>query len=322
MYGTAASAFFWDFLGSSKVKSVTTFFNNQTQEDSKMTRDELAKRDTRAATETLVIAMTDEGYRVYSPASPTKFYLVSADLDAPACTCPDFQLHRSDPDWRCKHVLAVANRLHPQNHELGEPDTEGAEERAQIPEEGRPSPRRRTPRATNGSAHMLIKRSVSPDGRIDSLSIEFATPVEKLSVGEIRERADAVLHLQADIVGGFLGTHAAESVNGETGNGNGAPEGVAAHIVGIAGMNGKFGRRLFLNVQVNGHTLKLFGNRKQLAEAIARAGFPDRSDNIAEGINLNIPCRVITKPSEDGRFVNIDTVFPAASLRPSPRGRP
>jgi hypothetical protein len=35
------------------------------------------------------------------------------------------------------------------------------------------------------------------------------------------------------------------------------------------------------------------------------------ADDIEEGIQLNVPCRVITKPSADGKYLDIDQVFPA-----------
>ena len=43
---------------------------------------------------------------------------------------------------------------------------------------------------------MVLKRSISPDGRIDSLSIEFSSDVAPLSETEILDRAD-FLHTAA-----------------------------------------------------------------------------------------------------------------------------
>lgn len=77
-------------------------------------------------------------------------------------------------------------------------------------------------------------------------------------------------------------------------------------------MDGKWGRRLFLTVQVNGHAAKLFGSPKQLQAALATAGYPDAS--VAEGSTLNLPCQVIAAPSPDGRYLNIVQVFPDTSV--------
>jgi len=51
---------------------------------------------------------------------------------------------------------------------------------------------------------MLIKRSVSPDGRIDSVSVEFSMPVADISNGEIKDKALKTLQLQKEIVGASL----------------------------------------------------------------------------------------------------------------------
>jgi hypothetical protein len=66
---------------------------------------------------------------------------------------------------------------------------------------------------------------------------------------------------------------------------------------------------------VNGKTLKLFGRREELAAAVAAAGF--NGVEIQEGTDLNLPCRVITKPSPDGKYTNIDKVLPANGQQPS-----
>jgi hypothetical protein len=161
---------------------------------------------------------------------------------------------------------------------------------------------------------MLIKRSVSPDGRIDSLSVEFSCPVEKVPAKEIKARALKTLSLQSEIVEGFLNGRKKDNVPPPVqNNGSGGP--VPAQLLNIGGMNGKYGRRLFINVKVNGQTSKLFGNRKQLGEFIAAAGFASMADNIDEGMQLNLACRAITKPSEDGRFLNIERVLPPGGRR-------
>jgi hypothetical protein len=81
-------------------------------------------------------------------------------------------------------------------------------------------------------------------------------------------------------------------------------------------MDGKYGRRLFLVVQSNGSMLRLYGSPTQLAGAIAAAGYPDHTASVAEGTTFDLPCRIVTKPSPDGRYQNIDRVLPA---EPPPR---
>lgn len=272
---------------------------------------ELQTREDRAATEPLVISRSNGGYRVYSTATPRNQYHVTVEQGSPACTCPDFQTHGADPDWRCKHILAVFSRGDgPSDPNASAPTS--PPEPPSDPSEQPPPKKRRASKPTNGTAQMLLKRSVSPDGRINSLSVEFSCPVEEVPATEIKERAQKILTLQGAIVGTFLNRK--EPQNGQPDapepSGDGA---VPAQLLNIAGMQGKWGRRLFINVQVNGQTLKLFGNRTQLAEHLAGAGYANLTAQIEEGVYLRVPCRVITKPSPDGRFLNIEAVLPALS---------
>ena len=316
-----------------------------------MTTTQLAKRQDRAAIERLVIQQVEEGFRVYAAAEPKNRYIVSGSADAPQCTCPDFQYHQNDPDWQCKHILAVLNEFADIEVVAQNADTDEAEERRAIQEESR-GPRTRQPAHPNGNgggnavAQLLLKRSVSPDGRIDSLSVEFSSPVDGLAGPEIHARAERMLRLQSGIVAQFLdrqkrtngnGEHerangtanrmpprsAQASSNGQSAarraNGSGPEPAVPATLVDVAGMNGKWGRRLFINVEANGKTLKLFGKVDELVEHIRAAGYI-APDPFCEGAVLNIPCAVITKPSPDGRYTNVEQVLPAnqPASRPQP----
>jgi hypothetical protein len=252
----------------------------------------------------LVISRIEEGFRVYSPADPTKTYIVGGGPDDSTCTCPDFA-----PRWRCKHIQAVLDQLGiTPSRESDDPDERQAIQHEELPE----APQK------NGGAQMLLKRSVSPDGRIDSLSVEFSCPVDRISANEIVTRAVRTLQLQSEIAKSFLADRSANNGQQAVGSshGNGA---ASAQMVSIGGINTKWGRRLFINIQVNGQTLKFFGSRKQLAETITAIGFANLAERLDEGKQLNVPCRVVTKPSEDGRYINVEQVLPAEA-RPQRRG--
>ena len=287
-----------------------------------MTHEQREKREERATQETFVIRKTEEGYRVYSPATPTTNYLVSVDEDAPTCTCPDFDHHRSDPDWQCKHILAVWNRPRPVEDGSAIPTSSTAGREGAIRTETTSSGRRRTARPKNGGSQMLLKRSVSPDGRIDSLSIELNCPVDQLSPEDVRSSAQRMLSLQQDVIGQFLGKNGEEEKPKETESEERVDGAMLAQMTDIGGMNGKWGRRLFINVKANGQTLKLFGNRKQLAEYLTMIGSPNLAERIEEGVALDVSCRVTTKPSPDGRFVNIERVLPSEAQRSERSVRP
>jgi hypothetical protein len=303
-----------------------------------MTNAELAKRQERAVRETYVIAQTPDGFRVYAPTDPKRAYLVTGSAEQPACTCPDFGLHAADPTWRCKHILAVLGQQQARNGAPAAPDPYEAEERRAIQEEGRTPRKRKAASANgngaNGTGHMLVKRSVSPDGRIDSLSVEFSTPLDSQPDDAIRDRAQQLIALQSSIVGGFLSrrepppaARPAPQTNGQPrqpsatappNGGSAVPQAVPAQLVNVAGMDGKWGRRLFINVQVNGKVIKLFGKPEELAAAVVAAGF--NGVEIKEGTDLNLPCRVTTKPSPDGKYTNVDRVLPANGQQQPQRG--
>ena len=56
------------------------------------------------------VRKVDGGYRVASSCSATE-YLVTKPNGRIICTCPDFQHHDDDPDFQCKHVMAVITAL-------------------------------------------------------------------------------------------------------------------------------------------------------------------------------------------------------------------
>lgn len=283
-----------------------------------MSRQELEKRKERAAAETFVIAKTDGGYRIHSPTGGGGPYHVNPD--APSCTCKDFEGHRSDPEWRCKHILAVFGRYGAPANAADPDDEYEAAERAAIRAEAE-KPDVRSVLTPKGATQMLIKRSVSPDGRIDSLSVEFSCPVDTLAK-DVQTRALEILGVQDRIVRGFLRrengnarrderpVHDLDTPREEA---EPAPEpngAVAAQLLEISGMDTRKGRRLFITLKANGRTFKLFGTRRELADHLTAAGYLSWAGNVREGVRLNLPCRITTKPSRDGRFQDVDTVLP------------
>ena len=298
-----------------------------------MNETELEKRKARAANETLVIAPTEGGFRVYNPAAIANLYMVGGIPDSPKCNCPDFETHKSDPEWRCKHILAVLNQIEKQQRPPAPESPSAPIEKESVQNESQPTEKKKTRQVRNDRSQMVIKRSVSPDGYINSLSVEFSNIIEHKSDDEIKQQAAKALALQADIVEGFLKGNGKGRPNMETtekandnANGKGtsqqAPNGkndesdgaVPAQLLNVAGMNTRSGWRLFINVQVNGATIKLFGSKRQLGEHVAAAGFASVAEQMSQGMMLNLPCRVVTKPSPDGKYINVDQVLPLKPL--------
>src|SRR6266849_2281749 len=173
-----------------------------------MTQEQFVSRKERAERDVFVITAAQEGWRVRSARNPSRFYQVSANGTELQCTCPDFQQHApQDPTWRCKHVLAVQDHQAKTGAADPQVERELAEERAAVQAEG--APQAQPVNGERSAAQMLIKRSISPDGRIDSISIEFVFTLVEASAAQIRDRALKTLKLQTDIVKHFVhGTNA------------------------------------------------------------------------------------------------------------------
>src|SRR5574340_1166789 len=73
-----------------------------------MTDTQLEVRKERADNGALVISKLEDGFRVYSVQNPSHIYQVRQEGERWTCTCPDFEVHKLDTTWRCKHILAVA----------------------------------------------------------------------------------------------------------------------------------------------------------------------------------------------------------------------
>lgn len=267
----------------------------------------------RATDDFMIVSRIENGYRVYSAIHPENRHLVGGSIDDPACTCDAFA-----EDTNCEHVRAVQERF-------GTAQQVEQEERLAIQAEGQPSPKKKRKAVANSTpAVMTLKRSVSPDGRIDSLSVELSCQIEQAAAADIKTRAANMLKLQSEIAGSFL--HANGKRNGNNnGNGNQAvntseTQPIPAKMLGIGSTNGKWGPRFFISFHANGQPLRLFGTTKQLAEAVVAAGFNYSEQDVADGVSLNLPCRIVTKPSADGRFLNIDRVLPGSISPPQRRG--
>jgi hypothetical protein len=272
-----------------------------------MTQEQLEVRKDRAAKDIFVITTAEDGWRVRSARNPSKFYLVSENGAGLRCTCPDFEAHAAeDPAWQCKHVLAVQG----QQTKAIEADFE-AEERAAIQAESAfPVP---PVIGESVPTQMLIKRSVSPDGRIDSVSVEFSSAVDDLAPAEIKGRALKTLRLQTEIVKNFLGKNPGTNGNPvktyqpQTPKPNGA---TFARLLDVGVSNGQYGERFYLNVQVNGRRARFFGDTEEIARALSAAGEQIYPSAIEPGMRFNLPCLVLTKESPDGRYLNVTRVLP------------
>ena len=155
-----------------------------------MTQEQFGGRNERAENERLIISLNEEGnFKVYSPAYPSKSYTVSGTEEGPKCTCPDFEGHKNDPEWKCNHMLAVMNLLNKSN----EPAAAQNKEPQTMKEE--------TMAETIRGLEMNI--SVSRDDKINSLSITLSYPVESGSSAKAKENAERLIGVPSEITKQF-----------------------------------------------------------------------------------------------------------------------
>lgn len=166
-------------------------------------------------------------------------------------------------------------------------------------------------------SRMLLKRSLSPDGRIDSVSVEIELGIDGLSALEIKARGLRALKLEDEIAQRHLTTPAPPAsppaqpkLQPKTQNGFAKGNGhvASARLIDIGRTRNNC---YFINVQVGNKTAKLFGSRQRLVAELAKAGQDLTPEAISEGLRLNYFCRAVTEPSSDGRFLNVVQLFPA-----------
>jgi CRISPR/Cas system-associated exonuclease Cas4 (RecB family) len=241
----------------------------------------------------LVVKPEEDGFQVYEAAMPDRIYLVGGSRQQPECTCAKFRWKDpGNPNRPCQHIEAVMRYI-------------GEGQAASQPENlsehyGNSAPAGSVSGSggvlSASSASLTLKRSVSPDGRIDSLSVEFALPIAGLRPQEVHDFALRGLDCQEEIVRSFLNEPRSPDTNGNGhdhqsgGNGSGT---VPATLRDIGGMQTKWGWRYFINVEANGNSYKLFGNRKELGEQLANAGHGRLSQHINKGKTLNVSCLAV-----------------------------
>ena len=116
-----------------------------------------------ARKEQFTVRAVDGGFRVASSLSPSTQFIVSGLPDRPACTCSG-----TADGLHYRHIEAVL-------------EMNGRTVAAKPAH---------APKSTgNGPRTMVVKRSVSPDGRIDSLSVELSLSLQNSDAGSVKSEA-------------------------------------------------------------------------------------------------------------------------------------
>lgn len=161
-------------------------------------------------------------------------------------------------------------------------------------------------------SRMMVRRSLSPDGEINSVTVQIDLSIDGLSAKEIRVRGLKALELETQIARAHLSTAptpqplALVRPEAQGQSRNGAAEGdgpaIPARLLDIGKTkNGSY----FINVKVGGKKAKLFGSKMQLMRHLAGIGQDLTPEAISEGLQLDYSCRAITRLSDDGRYLNV-----------------
>ena len=160
---------------------------------------------------------------------------------------------------------------------------------------------------------MTLKRSVSPDGHINSFSVELTIPGSDESGPYPGPEVLAALEHQESVVGEFMKNctrnngreRGQQRGNGtQQGNGHDHPTGpVPAVLRDVGGAQTRYGWRYFLNVDIDGRTYKLFGTPQKLSEHLAGIGLGGIP--IEHGESIDQPCMAVLGKSQCGRYTNV-----------------
>jgi len=243
------------------------------------------------------------GYTVYAADAPSDAHQVSGSPDNPSCTCPDFRAHPPQLRYRCPHIHTVFRDI----------GNGGTVMPVAPPDTRQETAGSRVPVGVSDGIGMILKRSVSPDGRIDSLSVELTIPPEVLADRDIDEVAMAVLNRQDAIVTAFLDSRRPEPSIPSTQPSQSTNGPVQAVLRDVGGMQTRWGWRYFINVETGGKMYKLFGTRKQLAEHLVAAGYAQYASQLNKGFHFNASCLAVLAPSEDGKYTNVESLLPPSS---------
>lgn len=265
----------------------------------------------------LKLARTNKGYLVHAG---TKTYEVIVENEKIVCNCNDFEKkQKEDSSYYCKHITAALADFEAEQSYASavKPDTaEQPNGKASSP--SKPNgvakapitfPVKQVP-APSAQTHMLIKRSLSSDGRIDSISVEVDFGLVDEDETVVKTQALKALRLQDTIIKEFIGLEQVKEDLPEPPQvitpTSAIPEEAVNAIMTKVGLTQS--KSFYITFELpEGKTAKLFGNQKYLSNQIAVAGFSFPAEKIVEGIILNIPCKVTTVIN--GKFINVDKVF-------------
>ena len=218
------------------------------------------------------------------------------------CTCPDFQVRIAQEGRICKHIAAAAiTALAPQVQ-------------APSPANGSTMKANGTQTAEASPLVFRIRRNVQTDGK-NGVQVEVQA---RITNDEVQDRETAsyaydllerLASLAAKSTAPSESNFARQTVSPSAAKPvpiksrtTSATEGnpVPAVITKIDRMKTRQGESLFLKVDVGGETVRVFGRPEELAERLEASGYDIPASEIQAGLELNLPCLVVTGQGNSG----------------------
>jgi len=231
------------------------------------------------------------------------------------CTCPDFQVRIAQEGRICKHIAAAAIiALAPQ---------------VQLPSAGDGNGFVKPNGSQPGEVSPLvfrIRRNIQTDGK-NGVQVEVQARVtnDEVQDREIESYAYDLLERLASLAAKSTApsesNFAREAVSPSAAKPmpiksrtKSATEGnpVAAVITKVDRMKTRQGESLFLKVDVGGETVRVFGRPEELAERLEASGYDIPASEIQAGLELNLPCLVVTGQGNSGYKI-IEEFLPEAA---------
>ena len=243
-------------------------------------------------------------------------YKVRLDLHGSgSCTCPDFQVRIAQEGRICKHIAAAAiTALAPQVG-VSSPANGNGSVKANGNSNAEIAPlifRIRRSVQTDGKAavQVEVQARVTNDEEQDSQTASYAYELlERLASHAAKNSAPSDnAHREFDSPSAATATPIKPrrvTAASKTGP-------VSAVITKIDRMKTRQGESLFLKVDVNGETVRVFGRPEELAERLEASGYDIPASEIEAGMELHLPCSVKVGQNNGG-YKTIEEFLPEAA---------
>jgi SWIM zinc finger len=232
-----------------------------------------------------------------------------------SCTCPDFQVRIAQEGRICKHIAAAAIiALAPQVQPSSATSVNGSvKPNGSQPAEASPLVfriRRNVQTDGKGGVQVEVQARITNDEAQDRETASYAYDLlDRLASFAAKNTAPSESNFARETVS----PSAAKPMpikSRTTSAAEGNP--VRAVITKIDRMKTRQGESLLLKVDVGGEMVRVFGRPEELAARLEASGYDIPASEIQAGLELNLPCLVVTGQGSSGYKI-IEEFLPEAA---------